>query len=197
MFNYVDIEPFFLGVEHKLSSSNRSTKKSILRTYRMTKDLDEILQKDAKFKKITPNALVAAIFTKYAEWDRFVEKFGFVSISRLFVERILESSSDEVIEKIGKELGKRLPGELSQFWFKRVDVDSLLALMSLYCTYGGAGQYELETDGKNYTAMARHDLGERWSLFVKNLMKEAFISSLNIVPEFQISSELLVMTFHV
>lgn len=162
----------------------------------MTKDLDEILQRDAKSKKITPNALVASIFTKYAEWDRYVEKFGFVSISRLFVQRLLESSTDEVIEGIGNELGKRLPREMSQFWFKRVDVESLLALMSLYCTYGGAGQYELETDGRNYTAMARHEFGEKWSLFLKHLLKEAFVSSLNIVPEFQMSKELLVMTFH-
>ncbi|MGH2639014.1 MAG: hypothetical protein ACRDF4_07015, partial [Rhabdochlamydiaceae bacterium] len=180
--------------DHAVSSSNRA-KKSVLRTYRMTAELDKILQNDAKSKKTTPNALVGSIFTKYAEWDRFVEKFGFVSISSLFVKKLLESSSEEQIAETGIELGERLPKEMSQFWFKKVDVDSLLALMSLFCTYGGAGQYELETDGKNYTAMARHELGERWSLLLKNLLKQAFFSSIGIVPQFETRKELIVMRF--
>jgi hypothetical protein len=69
---------------------------------------------------------VASIFTKNVGWDRYVEKFGFVTTFGLLFFKLLESSGDEVIEGIGKELEKRLPKEMSQFWFKRVDVDSLL-----------------------------------------------------------------------
>ncbi|MFI5448158.1 MAG: hypothetical protein ACHQ03_00060 [Candidatus Bathyarchaeia archaeon] len=52
--------------------------KTILRTVRIRKELDELLQ-DAKAKRTSVNSLMGAIMTKYSEWDRFADKFGYVS----------------------------------------------------------------------------------------------------------------------
>ena len=43
----------------------RENKKTVLRTIRLSKGLDELLQKDAHSKRITVGALVSTILTKY------------------------------------------------------------------------------------------------------------------------------------
>lgn len=56
--------------------------KTVTRTIRIPAHLDDILQKDSKEKRSTTNALISSILTKYAEWDRYVESFGFISMPR-------------------------------------------------------------------------------------------------------------------
>jgi hypothetical protein len=45
-------------------------KTSTARIIRLPKHLDNVLQKDAKEKRVTVNSLVTSIITKYAEWDK-------------------------------------------------------------------------------------------------------------------------------
>jgi biotin-(acetyl-CoA carboxylase) ligase len=49
-------------------------KKTLLRIIRITQELEDLLQKDAKLKRISVNALISSIMTKYAEWDRYRER---------------------------------------------------------------------------------------------------------------------------
>jgi hypothetical protein len=49
----------------------RENKKTVLRTIRLSKGLDELLQKDANSKRITVGALISTILTKYSQWDRY------------------------------------------------------------------------------------------------------------------------------
>ena len=51
-------------------------KRTLIRTIRISKALDSLLRKDAKTKRIPVDALVSSIMTKYAEWDRYNERFG-------------------------------------------------------------------------------------------------------------------------
>ena len=51
-------------------------KKTRQRSIRITNYLNEILEEDAKAKTISNNALISTIATKYAEWDRYTERFG-------------------------------------------------------------------------------------------------------------------------
>ena len=56
--------------------------RTLIRTIRISKALDSLLRKDAKTKRIPVNALISSIMTKYAEWDRYNERFGVISIKR-------------------------------------------------------------------------------------------------------------------
>jgi hypothetical protein len=46
----------------------RENKKTVLGTIRLSKGLDESLQKDAYSKRITVGAFVSTILTKYSQW---------------------------------------------------------------------------------------------------------------------------------
>ncbi|MFZ0329400.1 MAG: hypothetical protein WBP64_09780 [Nitrososphaeraceae archaeon] len=56
--------------------------RTLIRTIRISKALDSLLRKDAKTKRIPVDALISSIMTKYAEWDRYNERFGVISIKR-------------------------------------------------------------------------------------------------------------------
>ncbi len=51
------------------------------------------------------------------------------------------------------------------FWFKELNIDSVLNVLSMRCKYANVAEYELKVDGKNYIIILHHDLGIRWSEF--------------------------------
>jgi hypothetical protein len=142
-----------------------------LRTIQLTRDIDNLLQKDAKSKRISTNSLLTSIITKYAEWDRYAEK-GLVSLTRADSRSILESIDDNKLSQIGKDLGKRAFKEFLMIWFKKIDVEKVLEGISLWCKYAGIAEYDLETDGRNYTITLHHEIGEKWSNLIGHLISQ-------------------------
>jgi hypothetical protein len=158
-----------------------STRKSAtLRTIRLTRDLDNLLQKDAKSKRISINSLLTSIIVKYAEWDRYAEKFGLVSLSRADSKLILEAIEDNKVSQIGNDLGKRAFKEFLMLWFKKTDVEKVLEGISLWCKYAGIAEYDFETDGRNYTITLHHDIGEKWSNLIGHLISQGIKTELGL-----------------
>ena len=177
-----------------LSAETRRRKKTKLRTVRITAELDETLQRDAGDRKVSVNTLIGSIFTRYSEWDRFADKLGFVASSPYLLREAMEMLDEGQVAKLGTALGERLPAELARFWFKRVNHETLIGLISLYCTYGGVGEYELETNGREYTVVVHHNLGKNWSFYLKHLMGAAF-KSMGIIPSFDLAGDFVSMAF--
>ena len=111
--------------------------------------------------------------TKYVEWYRHAERFGFVTIANDSFVRLVGSIEDDKMVKIAQELGANVPKQLTLFWFKKSDLDKLLELISLFGKYSGSQKCEIERDGENIILVLRHNLGEKWSLFLKNFLGEA------------------------
>ncbi len=172
-------------------------KKTILRTVRLTRDLDNLLQKDAKDRRLSTNALISSIITKYAEWDRYAEKFGFISLTKDGFRAIIEVAEKDKIIKIAEELGDRIVKEIMLFWFKKMNVETFLASLSLFCRYAGISEYELETEGRDYTLTFHHDLGEKWSNFLAHLLVQGIKSTLGIIPKFDLSKSSVIIRFFV
>lgn len=155
-------------------------KSATLRTIRLTRDLDNLLQKDAKSKRISINSLLTSIIVKYAEWDRYAEKFGLVSLSRADSRLILEAIEDIKLSQIGNDLGKRAFKEFLMLWFKKTDVEKMLEGISLWCKYAGIAEYDFETDGRNYTITLHHDIGEKWSNLIGHLISQGIKTELGL-----------------
>ncbi len=171
------------------------TKKSLLRTVRITPELDEVLQKDAQAKRTSVNALITSILTKYAEWDRFTEKFGYVNISKELFCSVLSAADDEKLTEAAAELGMRLPKEIILFFFKELNVDTFLAYMTLTCKYGHIAENEVETRGRNYTVTIHHDLGDKWSNYLRHFIGQTMNNQLGIMPQFDVIKNSLVTRF--
>jgi hypothetical protein len=166
-----------------------------LRTVRLTRDLDNLLQKDAKAKRMSVNSLMTAMITKYAEWDRHAEKFGFVSLTRDGLRLILEAVDDNKLSQIGKHHGETTNKEFLMFWFKKINIHIFLDGLSLFCKYARVAEYDLETDGKNYTITMHHELGEKWSNWLGHVISQGIETDLGLNPKLDFSKSSIIIKF--
>jgi hypothetical protein len=82
----------------KLSLLSTGHKKTVLRTIRISKELDEALQKDARKEGLALNSLLSMALAKHVEFERFAQEFRIISVSRELFRVILESIDDKKLE---------------------------------------------------------------------------------------------------
>jgi hypothetical protein len=122
-------------------------KKSVLRTFRISAELDNALIRNANKKKIGMNALATSIFNKYVEWDCLTEEFGYFTVPSEMVVRMLQSVDKDKISLIAKQVAKRVASSIP-IWYGKADLDSLLRYMSTSINYTGARlQHRIEKEG--------------------------------------------------
>ena len=170
-------------------------KKTVLRTVRLPKELDELLEKDPEAKRTSVNALLLGLMTRYAEWDRFAEKYGLISLTRHGFRSLLEAAEDDKLYAVSRELGGHRAHETILFWYGKVNLETFLAYLRTFSRYGGLAEIEIETDGVHYTIRGHHELGERWSKVLENFMAEAFRTTLKIQPKFEATRNALIVRF--
>src|SRR5215831_9478093 len=173
-----------------------NSKKTVLKTMRIPDYINTLLEKDADSKRISVNALISMIMNKYAEWDRYIERFGGITIKPQAFKEILEAVDDEKLAEIAKRSGSRFPKEFVSFWFKRADLDKYLESIKLAFKYKGYARYEIENEGSEYTIILVHDLGEKWSNFLRYVVEGGMRSVTGIVPKFEVNHDSLIVRFN-
>jgi hypothetical protein len=157
------------------------------RAIRITKDLDRILQHEAERRNVSINGLISSVLTKFAEWDRYAEGFGLATLSREILRKLTNLASEELIAKAGSELGPELLRSEVIFWYKQATLQTFLEWFDLFSKYSGLHKASItKTDG-DYVIVIRHEMGEKWSLFLKNYFESAFKARLGIASETEIS----------
>jgi hypothetical protein len=170
-------------------------KKTLLRTIRITQELEDLLQKDAQLKRISVNSLISSIMTKYAEWDRFRERFATISLNPRGLCAFLESVDDNRVETVARELGSTLTREFILFVSKKINLETYLMHLSLLCRYGGFAHLEVENEGRDYTITLLHAMGQKWSNYLMNVIDEIMKHDLSIVPRFNVTKNAVVIRF--
>jgi hypothetical protein len=179
-----------------LPKNESKSRKTILKTMRIPNYINTLLEEDAASKGVSVNALISMIMTKYAEWDRYIERFGGITIKPQAFKKILEVVDDNKLADIAKRSGSRFPKEFVLFWFKRASLDTYLKSLKLICKYKGYARYELESDGSEYTIILVHDLGEKWSNFLRHVVEGGMKSITGIVPKFEVNYDSLIVRFN-
>jgi hypothetical protein len=180
--------------------SARKKPKTLIRSVRITKELDNLLEKDAKAKRVSVNSLISIIMTKYAEMDRYNERFGTITLRREGFRSILEAIEDDTITSLAKDIGTQIPKQFLLFWFKKLNLETYLKYLSLVCKYSGFAEYEVDTNEDETECIITliHDLGEKWSIFLKNWLEQGMKTAVGIVPTaFDVSKNTVVVRFHV
>jgi len=174
-------------------SSNR--RKSVVRSIRITRKLDDIIVGDAAAKGVTVNALISMILSKYAEWDRYAERFGFVTITRDGFRRFIEAIEDEKLVEVAEELGARNPKEMALFWFKRLNLEAFFQYLSIYTRYGRIGEYEVESGDGSYIVTLHHDLGRKYSLLLSHFLMQALKTMVGVSAGLSLGENALALRF--
>jgi hypothetical protein len=193
MFTIVTLEVTWMLGGAFLTSGKM--KKMVLRTIRLPKDIDDALEQDADENGISVNSLINKTLKKYVEWDRHADRFGFISIDAETFRSILNEVEDKNLESIATTLGDTLPKSHVLFWFKKISIETILKTFSLLGKYSGGFVTEIDFREGDCVVTLRHQLGQKWSVFLRYLLIQSFRSSLPGSPQTEIADDLTVITF--
>jgi hypothetical protein len=170
-------------------------RKTVLRSFRINKEVDDILQKEASLRGLSVNALVSQILLKFVEWDRFVERYGFITITRDGFQALHEALSREDLVNLARSIGERNPPDAALFWFKSLNLRTLLEWFSLHCKYGRIADYELDIIGRKHTIVLHHALGQKYSEFLGNMIEHSLRSVAKVEVKTEATKNSVIITF--
>ena len=180
-----------------MNADKKDKKKTILRTIRIDKELDDALDKDAKEHSVSENAFVSSILVRYVDWDRYSQKFERVSLSNEALNAIIEATEPDKLKAAAEEFTASVPKDYIVFCYKKLDIEACLLHLSFLSRYAGMFNYELQIEQeRNYTITIHHKFGEKWSYWLKESISSGiFKNILGIPPKIHLSKNSVVFTF--
>lgn len=167
---------------------------SVLRGIRIPKQLNEILQKDADAENRTVSALVVSILSKYAEWDRYTQKFGFVTVPRSNYKHLIETMDEPTYAAATSETPSTFL-EMIRFWYKRVDARVVCDFCARLSKYVETTRCEVEEKDGDYTITIEHDLGMKYSNHLKRVYETVTRETLRIEPKIEVTNNSVFIRF--
>jgi hypothetical protein len=171
--------------------------RTVLRTIRIEKELDDVITQDAKRNKLSFNSYISKLMTRYSEWDRFNERWGAISIRKEAFKSIIEAIESDKLVDVAKDIGSHVPKEFIVFWFKKINLETYLEYLSLVCHYAKFAECEIANDGNEYTIILSHDIGQKWSDFLGVWLTEGLKITLGVLPKIDITRNSIVARFHI
>ncbi len=163
-------------------------------TFRLDGQTLGFLRKQAEERKTSLNTLVNQIFSKYAEWDAFGEKYGFVSFPHDFYRGIIDSADEEQLRRNASVAGSKLRDYLL-FSFKRADTSAFVSSLKLADRYSGMGSFEIQQERSFCKVIVHHSLGRKHSLFVCAALEEAIVSIVGVRPKSEVTDVSVIIEF--
>jgi DNA polymerase III delta prime subunit len=156
--------------------------KTVLRTIRLSEDLEATLERLAAEKGIAMNALVSSALTKYALWDNMTERFGFVTISKSLFKDFVDSADPEKLQVLARAHRPQVMKDMMMFWFQDVSVDKFLEFLSRRGRYGLDVKVEIKREANNLTLIVTHDFGHLYTEFLRTALEAEFRTLFKVVP---------------
>ena len=174
-------------------------KKTILRTIRLSEDIDDLLEEDAQDQNISANALISKIMTRYVEWDRITERINYVSISNLFFRALINEISDEKIEEIARNLVTKTIKNIAMLETGKSDFDALVKTFLLVSKYGFNvhTNMPLSADTKvegQFMITLAHNWGPKGGIFFRNYFDAFIRNELGKQPTINVGNDVVTVS---
>ena len=177
--------------------NNDKRKKTLTRTFRITKEWDDVLQKEAEEQGVSVNVLVNKILRRYALFERWADKYEVLHIMPRTLERILDLASEEGLAQAGRAEGSVRPLDSLTMMGRRTSHESLVSLVTEF--YGGSDfarwfQCDYYPELNSEVFHLRHRLGNKWSIFIENYMTAMFENLLKTKVESKTADQAVTLT---
>jgi hypothetical protein len=166
-----------------------------VRAIRIPKSVGKIIEEEARSREVSVNALIVTVLKKFAEFDRYSEKFEYVTLARETFRLLIQELDDKGVRRAGTKAGKTVPREIAQFWFKDLDVTAFFSFLSNLARYSHLTQYDVKFEGGTYKVALRHNLGVQWSKFLEYYLGEAVGAILKTGATAEHSRNLVLLQF--
>lgn len=186
-------------LRYRLVALSVKKKKTILRTIRVSEEIDSLIAKDAEDQNISANALITKIMTRYTEWQRVIEKTSYILIASSLFRAIINEVSDEKIEEIAKNVVPTVMKNLAMMEFGKTDFDSMLKTIFLISKYETGLRTSATTpvegkDGK-YTLTLYHDWGPKGSVLFGSYLDNLIRNEIGKPPAANVTDDVVTISF--
>lgn len=168
--------------------------KTVMRNVRISADLDAILHAEAAANNQTVSALLMSILTKYAEFDRFAQKFGFVTVPRSNYARTLDAMDEETYMKASSQATSTFI-EMVRFWHNRADAEAICEFAEKLGKYAGTTQCRVHRSSGEYTVIFQHELGPKFSHIIKRTYEGAIRTVVGNEPKIETTDNSVLIKF--
>ncbi len=125
---------------------------------------------------------------RYKDFDRFAKKFGFVSVSRRTFKAIMDSLTEDKVRELAISQSSRVE-ELVSFWFKRKDLDAVMATIDLFSKHLRLFEYTTSKIDSEMVITFRTDLGRKAVLFASVYFERGIARVLGVAPKIEVAED--------
>lgn len=169
--------------------------KTVLKSIRLNAEDAAILGQEAKAQGLTFNALVSRLVTRFLEWDRFADRYGYIALPTSSFRTLVGLLDDRQLEQFGKDSGSRNAAAIAQFWFKRLDLETFLRFLAISAKYGRIWHYEVARKGGHVVLTIHNDIGPTYAAAHREYFDQAIRQILEVVPTVRQRGDSIVFTF--
>jgi hypothetical protein len=168
-----------------------------LTTFRFSESLAHSLQKEAADEGTTVNALANSIISDHFDWHKKAQYFGFSTVPRALLKKVLEGLDDETVARIGREIIPGLWKEMAEFWSQDSSPEGILNFQLIRSKFNPNNQTRVAQEGDTITVVLRHDFGPKWSLMAKSGLEEFVKQSFHVKPRISAGDSVITARFKV
>ena len=185
-------------------NSDQSKKSTRSVTFRLDSKVIDEMQREANQNEISLNVLVNQTLKKYTEWGRYENKIGMMPVPKLMLSSLIDRAI-EIAKKTGilndtniepyrdqviKEAANTaydLMKDAVLFMRKDYNLWTVLSVLQEYMKVSGINSDHRIESGRKHVFVIKHELGQNWSLFTKELLTQIFESLAQVRAEFRIT----------
>jgi len=150
-------------------------RKTTTRAFRIDEMVDRQLREWAEREGVSVSFLANKALRRLVEWDMYADRFGFTSMPREALSRMIELLSEDEVRDLGRWVGENVYRAFTTFVFKHVDMDTVLEVIpKLTSRYTKAFEYEEKRDDSRTVIVLRHGRGRKYSLYYEELARALF-----------------------
>ena len=185
-------------------NSDQSKKPTRSITFRLDSKVIDEMQREANQNEISLNVLVNQTLKKYTEWGRYENKIGMMPVPKLMLSSLIDRAieiaketgilNDTNIEPYRDQVIKEaantaydLMKDAVLFMRKDYNLWTVLSVLQEYMKVSGINSDHRIESGRKHVFVIKHELGQNWSLFTKELLTQIFESLAQVRAEFRIT----------
>jgi hypothetical protein len=159
-------------------------------SFRVNSDLLDKLRLEADDRRLSTNSLAIQIFSDYVGWHSGAQKAGFIAIASKLVSKLLEKSDDEEIAAMARSFAKNESKDVMLVLRNEYSMEAMLDVVETWARICGYSYRLLPKDGKDIYVI-QHNMGKKWSLMIKELIRQTYEDFGRPPPEFDSSENIV------
>ena len=164
------------------------------KSLRLDADVLEALDTESAQRGTSVNNLTNQILRKWANFDRYVQDFGYIMVSVHDFLRGLSVQDENTIKMLATETGRRFPKDLILFTGQKNDLKNCIRFVeNILCDYMKWGTYHTSSTDTEYVITLRHNYSSKWSIALQIVLQSMFDVNTNTKPRFTITDSTVLM----